>query len=237
LSAAGSLEAGVAEKRTDRMVITGTVELEVRDASGTLLEKHSQPMHTFVMNFMQLLYGILAAQYEDDTTNTGASASVTDMNGTSQGATISFHYTPSTAATNIFVFPMAATAASGDSAYGILVGSGSGSYSPNDTGLASLIPGTTLSYGAVSVDKPTDTGSALQIVITRTFSNNSGSDVTVTEVGLVGVHYLKITSSSGVLIREGPFYVLLAHDFLSSPITVPNGATLTVRYIINVSYK
>ena len=82
-----------------------------------------------------------------------------------------------------------------------------------------------MQYGAVSVtgavtNTSTNTG---YITVTRTFTNNSGSSITVSEVGLV---------ASSVAFNQ--FYLII-HDLLPTPITVPNGSSLSISYEIQVA--
>jgi hypothetical protein len=83
-----------------------------------------------------------------------------------------------------------------------------------------------LSYGATVVESLTK-NSVWYFRIIRTFTNNSGATVTVREVGL----YVRLG------LATSPYYYscMLARDVPTPPITVPNGSTLTLRYIISHS--
>ena len=117
---------------------------------------------------------------------------------------------------------------SGDDTTGIQVGSGTAKTTISDTSLGSVILNGTssgqLEYGSTSVFTPTINTSTNQATmqVSRSFTNNSGANVTVSEVGLV------LTTPNGT-----PFLVL--HDLLPSPITVGNGQVLTVTYQFVVS--
>jgi hypothetical protein len=62
--------------------------------------------------------------------------------------------------------------------------------------------------------------------MTRTFTNNSGATITVKEVGLL----VKKQDSTGVSRSW-----LAARDVLPSPVDVPDGATLTIRYVVKIT--
>jgi hypothetical protein len=117
---------------------------------------------------------------------------------------------------------------SGDDTTGIQVGSGTAKTTISDTSLGSVILNGTssgqLEYGSTSVFAPTINTSTNQATmqISRSFTNNSGANITVSEVGLV----LNTPNNT-------PFLAL--HDLLPSPITVGNGQVLTVTYQFVVS--
>jgi hypothetical protein len=130
---------------------------------------------------------------------------------------------------NAFHLNVNATASS--DAYGVRVGSGSTSPTPSDYNLATLISNGSgsgqLQYGATTVEAVTINGQTTSFRVIRTFSNSSGSTVTVREIGL----------SAKILVSTAPSfdYVLIARDVLGSAVDVPNGSTLTVRYILSTT--
>jgi hypothetical protein len=120
-----------------------------------------------------------------------------------------------------------------DSTYGILVGSGTSAPTIIDHSLSILIPNGTstgqLQYGAVNIYSPvtnTSTNSGY-FTVSRTFTNNSGSSVTVSEVGMA--------AWDGAYVGSPGQYYLILHDLLPTPITVPNGSSLTISYEIQVN--
>jgi len=112
---------------------------------------------------------------------------------------------------------------------GIQLGTGTKPPSPSDTALTNPIANGTgsgqmsypssLVFGSVVIN-----GNTSSFTIQSTITNNSGAQITVTEVGL-----LSQTSYAETLSG------LLAHDLLSSPITVPNGTAITITYTISVT--
>jgi hypothetical protein len=61
----------------------------------------------------------------------------------------------------------------------------------------------------------------------RTFTNSSGSAITVSEIGLS----VRIKAA----YMDTWAYILIARDLASPPISVPNGSTLTLRYLLNTT--
>jgi hypothetical protein len=114
-------------------------------------------------------------------------------------------------------------AGAGIDAFGILVGIGTNPVAIDDYKLQSKISHGTgsgqLQYGSVSVGTVAIIGSSAQFTIARTFTNNSGADITVNEVGLVW-------DWSGK-------YFLLDRSLLT--FTIPNGESRTVTYTIKVT--
>ena len=115
---------------------------------------------------------------------------------------------------------------------GIQIGTGTTPPSPNDTALTDPIANGT---GAGQMSYPSSpifgnvvvNGNTSSFTVQSTITNNSGSPITVTEVGIIA------TPCSGCAINalDG----LMTHDLLSSPITVPNGTAITITYTISVT--
>jgi hypothetical protein len=79
-----------------------------------------------------------------------------------------------------------------------------------------------MSYGTSTVEALTK-DTTWQFRVVRTFTNNSGATITVREVGLF------------IQVNTPTKQVMLARDVITSPINVPAGSTLTMRYIISHS--
>lgn len=119
----------------------------------------------------------------------------------------------------------------GASSQGIIVGRGTTPYSPHDFRLADQIPhGTSvgqLYYGVQSVEDVQVIGNTILFAVSRPFHNQTTSDVTVNEIGIaLGQH------DSGGTWR----YMLVVRDVLPSPVVVPPGRTLVVRYIFRIAF-
>jgi len=130
--------------------------------------------------------------------------------------------------------PMDVEAADGDSAYGIAVGSGTTSPTVSDHALESQIShgvaSGQLQYGACELEAYGTTDNTTYAKYKRVFTNGSGADVTVNEIGLIAKWYRKVGTA-----EEGPWYFLLIRDVLSSSVVVPDGASLTVRYTLKTT--
>jgi len=114
----------------------------------------------------------------------------------------------------------------------IVVGSGTATPTINDTGLESQIGNGTgagqLQYGNDSLTTPaantnTNTGS---MTWSKSFTNGSGGNVTVSEVGA----YIGTTNGTYT-----PVTSFILHDLLPSPITLSPNQVLTVVYTITIS--
>jgi hypothetical protein len=200
------------------------IELEVKDREGRLLRRKKMRAQSWVGNVVGLLSCILsggttAADYVNLyplTTRTD----MVDTGGSARGLYISIQKA---------VLRLGAAADSGVDAYGILVGTGSTPVAIGQYNLVAKITHGTgagqLSYGATTVEAMVkDTTWYFRVV--RTFTNNSGADITVYEIGLFAQLPYGTTSYAAFM---------LARDVISDGILVPAGATLTVRYIISHS--
>lgn len=112
-----------------------------------------------------------------------------------------------------------ATAAVGDAARGIVVGTGSNAVTIGDYCLQTKISHGTgsghLYHCACTVTAPTKSGSTYTTEVYRQFINFSGGSITVEEIGIYGFW--------------SPYYFLFARDTTGS-IAVPDGAMLAVIY-------
>ena len=118
-------------------------------------------------------------------------------------------------------------AGSGDANFGIVVGTGNTAPTINDYNLESKISHGTgagqLQYGAVTFGEPTCDASSCHFTITRDFSNSSGAEIVVYEIGLICC-----------AVDGGNDKALIIRDVISAGISIPNGQTLTINYRIKV---
>jgi len=90
-----------------------------------------------------------------------------------------------------------------------------------------------LVYGSISVPSNiTVSGSSAYFTISQTFNNNSGGTVTITEIGIIT--NLQFPTASGAS-NQNFGQVLLWYDVPSSPISVPNGGSVTIYYTFMVN--
>jgi hypothetical protein len=200
------------------------IEYEVRDKNGKLLSKGRFPAKSWVGNIIGFLSALLKGGTPTSAVSLYNIATRTDLVDTVN--TARGFYIASGMGNTLF----GAEGGVGDVGAGIVVGSGDTPVNLGQYALANLITHGTgsgqLSYGATTVEALTkDTAWYFRVI--RTFTNSSGGSVTVKEIGL----YVRLW------LRESPYYYscMFARDVLSAPVTVPNGSTLTVRYIISHS--
>lgn len=117
-----------------------------------------------------------------------------------------------------------------DDNYGIVVGTGTTAEANTDYALATQIAHGTgagqLDYGAHSFTVPSIVGSSVDMVVSRTFYNGSGSSITVNEIGI----YCE-SKDTGAVAR----YFCILRDVLTTPEVVANTETLTVQYTIRTT--
>jgi hypothetical protein len=196
-------------------------EIEVRDASGKLLTFRKFKAKSWLPQFLGLIKGQFMVPHGADA-NRG-NAPVTDTSGTVRYYPYSSNY--------LFVTGLCLYAGDGVGDYGLVVGSSDNPNAINTYTMGAIISHGNASgqlyYGATSIENPSNpSGTNYWIFrIVRIFTNNSGGSITVKEIGLI----VK-AQDSGSNVR----YFLIARDVIS-PVTVPTGATLTVRYIPKIT--
>jgi hypothetical protein len=194
------------------------IEYEVRDKNGKLIEKGKFPAKSWVGNIIRLLNALW---------KTWVSVTTTQSKYIYYTPSVLLDTTNTSRALGLFSDASGTyggIAPAGDTSAGILVGTSDTPVSLAQYNLLGLISHGTgsgqLSYGATVVEDLTiETTYYFRII--RTFTNNSGASITVREIGL----FLKPHVQSFMFARDVP----------TSPITIPSGSTLTVRYIISHS--
>jgi len=180
------------------------------DVRGHLAQRLIQRSDSFLPNFVGMLYSQMNCPYG----GSGTSGSGPNTGGAS-GAFIDNYNN------NIDLEGFATNDGSGDSSYGIQVGTGTTANSTSTYALAAQIANGTgsgqLSYGSHSYNWSTG-GTSTNVI--RTFINNSGASITISEVGLIWK-----SSNTFIMIR----------DVLSSSFTVANGSSFVVQCTISIT--
>jgi len=200
------------------------LEVEVTNKEGKTTYKKKFPAKSWLGVFIKLLMGMFAGRY--GSTTGGGAVSINDEGGTARS--MMWHDATGVASYNT---GFSALGDSADVLQGIQVGSLDTANDINTYKLATKIlsgsTATKLLYGAMTVEAVTNpSGLDLQFRMIRAFTNNSGNTITVKEIGLA----VELFYAAGV----GTDFVL-ARDVLASPVDVPDGATLTVRYIAKIT--
>jgi hypothetical protein len=97
----------------------------------------------------------------------------------------------------------------------------------NGSGAGQLIYQSVITPSTISLN-----GNTAYFYITQTYNNLSGGTVTITEVGIITTfQVINISSSSFTSYGN----VLVWYDVLSSPISVPDGGSVTIYYTFTVN--
>ena len=115
---------------------------------------------------------------------------------------------------------------------GIVVGTGQMAKNPQDYTLAAPVASssTGLSYSPLAMSSPTVSGNTSTLSMSRVFTNNGSSSITLTEAAILV--YCSMDNSTTV-----DFDAALAYDYISPSITLSPGQTLTVTYQIQVTMR
>jgi hypothetical protein len=122
-------------------------------------------------------------------------------------------------------YDFGANAGYGDATKGIIIGTSDTPYSPSHYKLQNPIShGSSagqMLFGVQTIDQPQMVTNGYRLVLSRVFTNVSGSSIIVKEIGV---------SLNAQLLAN----VLVVRDVIT-PITVANGQSLTVRYIFSIT--
>jgi len=200
--------------------VKATITFRITNPDGTVVKEWTEPAHSLNVNFVEFIWALWNAT---TATVQDTGGSTITINGASGGT-------------------MAITAPSGNSSYGIVIGSGASAGStpsPTQFKLVAQIPqgisSGQIEYGAVSLTQPATSGQITQFTISRSFTNVSGATLTVTEIGIVVyvTGFAMVATTSGTAVSSD--YFMIAYDIPSSAISVQNGQTLTVTYTFSVT--
>jgi hypothetical protein len=196
-------------------------EVEVRDKNGKLISRQHGKSHSWLKQFIQMMMAEWQYAYGG---GSPSAVVITDETGTGRNM-------PPYSGVTFYMGAFAINAPAGSSEYGVKVGGGDTPNTINTYALASLIshgtgPGQ-LVYGAHTIESVINpSGGDLTFRVTRVFTNNSGASVTVKEIGISTKR-----NDSGNTART----FLFVRDVLPSPTSVPDGATLTIRYTVKIT--
>lgn len=137
----------------------------IRDKNGKVIKTINKTLHSYVKAMIDLLYIYMSA--------TGFS--IKDTGNVNRDVAVN-------------AIALKIVAGVGDATYGIVVGTGNGAVVLTDYKLQSQIAqgvgAGQLQHGVTSVIAPSTVGSTRQFTATRTFTNGSGSAISIKEVGL-----------------------------------------------------
>jgi len=197
----------------------------VRDSGGRVVKVHRQRSHSPTANFIMLMLPLTYFK------NTNRSVTINNTGG------ISYSYKPGIAY-NIYDIPYPnGTVNNPTYLLMIQVGSGSQTNPYSAYSLASPIANGTGSGQLVYSQPPVSSnviasGNSAYFTISQTFNNQSGGTITITEVGVI---LNLVLGQSGTTNTTNIGQVLVWYDVLSSPISVPNGGSVTIYYTFMVN--
>lgn len=198
------------------MILKAIIKTEVKDDKGIIVHEDEHDANSFVIAFLDMLYGGMGQVVVGipDTSNTSRAVSYGGSTGLSYQVPMK----------NFNVLGGVA-----DNTYGIVVGTGSAAVTITDYKLGTIIVNGTgsgqLNYLTTSVTAPLTSGSSRSFKIVRSFTNQSGANITVNEVGLYGISY----------IASQVFLCYFCFDRTLNTFTINNGNTGTVTYTIQIT--
>ena len=208
-------------------------EIEVKDRRGKVIKREKGESRSLLKNFVACLSAIMKGTPltgGGDTGTGGAEGTVKDLSGADQTIwggwrAADWNYGGG--------WPMAVNAPDDDDSYGIVVGKGDMPVTAEDYALDDKIAHGTasgqLDYGAHTFEDVVVEDKVSKFRVSRTFTNLSGASVTVKEIGIIAWNRFQ---QGGSVQKNIKF--LIVRDVLASPTTIPDGASLNVRYTFSV---
>lgn len=195
--------------------VGAVLELIVKKKDGTVRERREMKSKSFVRQFFDILLGQMKQIPELgpvrilDTSNEERELAFAGIN-------------------------FACEALVTDDTYGIVAGTGTTAPTISDyaleTQIADGVGAGELQYGDVAFGVPASNATFSHFTVTRDFSNASGAQITVNEIGL----YVKVLRGSMYVAVGGGRDITSIHmtirDVIAGGIDIPNGETLTVNY-------
>lgn len=203
--------------------IQASIILTLKDKDNNPVKQTELPAHSFVLNFMRLLWAVFKASSitAKNTAGANVTAQLTRIRQHIRYE-IEYHITEYYRESAGFH----AWASKEDDSHGILIGSGTTSVSPDDYALASKIPNGLetgkMLYLSGEVSDTYVVGNEAHLFIKRSFINHSGATIYVRELG---VAVRQFSPQADILIIRD---VIIEQE-------VPNDYTLDVTYTIEVS--
>jgi len=208
-------------------------EVEVIDRRGKVIKREKGESRSLLKNFIAALRALMRGQVTTAsgvTGTRGAEGTVKDLSGADQT-----FYGGYREGTNTYAggWPLAINAPDDVDSYGIVVGKGETPVSPEDYNLDDKIAHGTasgqLDYGAHTFEDVVVEDKVSKFRVSRTFSNVSGAEITVKEIGIIAWCWWGF---NGGVAKDLKF--LIVRDVLTTPTTIPDGASLNVRYTFSV---
>jgi len=208
-------------RKKEGLTLSLEYEVEVRDKSGKLISRQHGKSHSWLKQFIQMI--MAEWQFASGGGNPPA-VTINDETGTGRSMPPAYSGTFNSCA-------WAINAPANSSEYGVKVGGGDTPNSLLTYALASPISHGTglgqLVYGAHTIESVINpSGGDLTFRVTRVFTNNSGASVTVKEIGITTKRYDQTSTNRTFLFIR---------DVLPSPTSVPDGASLTIRYTVKIT--
>jgi len=188
------------------------LETKVTDKHGKIVSKKRILSKSFLVGFLGLIEGYFRGA--------PAGSSVRDILNSVEDF-------PD--ATSSASYIMGVWGADDDDSFGLVVGTGTTAPDNMDYKLETLIAhgvaATQLDYGGTSYVAVTEVGANIDLQILRTFTNSSGGDITVEEVGIYAIAVeTGGTNKVVAIIRD-----------VTGGILVANGQTLTLTYTLRTT--
>ncbi|QDR80237.1 hypothetical protein [Sporomusa termitida] len=203
---------------------------KVESLDGGVLHDHDERGHSWVRNAYNWLTSQMCAVNAASTTYGAGYLAMKQINGTVSGS----GYAIGMPTVNNSI-ELAGQGFSGavNTATGLVVGTGTAAFDFEQHTLEAIINNGTnagellyLAFNPIVKNYDSST-STYSVTHSRYFTNNSGGDIVVSEVGIY---------TPRIYVANGTGIAMVTRDVLETPVTVPDLARLTVTYTIGVAF-
>ncbi len=179
----------------------GKLYIEVRKRSGSVRKRYAQHIHSYTMN-----------QLKQWANRSGAVNDIQTVAGGTQNTSNWYFGTSSHHERGLVVGTDNTASTFLDTQLGAIVGHGTGAGQ--------------LEYGLQTTSRDKVNG-IVTAAVERLYTNNSGAEITVREIG--------IYASTSAVATSNAFVALMLRDVLDTPVAIPNGETLYVRIDFDIN--
>ena len=174
------------------------IDGEIRDGQGRLLKKlRPRRARSYVLQFIDILNIVIGY----------VTLNITDTGGVARSQAP-------------YAALMRVDAGAAITTYGIMIGTGTNAVALADYALQTQVTAN-ITHSSTTISAPVTDGTTRQFDVVRTFTNNTGATLNITEVGLVGMG------------GSGNYKYMIDRTLYS--VAVANGASVSLRYRIKVT--
>jgi len=212
----------VLSRRSNDHMIRTYLEVEVINEDGERIFKRRYRSKSWTKNMITVL---LALMNNQKPTFVGDNYCNDNNSGYYTAITINDYNIPLKTLFNVL-------APEGNSCYGIVVGTGTGTINLDSYVPIRPVGEGSLHYGPTTLTPPYSISGGWEFSINRQITNTTQNPMTISEFMLMLDYHGNFTWNLQALLNSDVFWMIL-HDVLSNPPTVPSNSALNTKYLFD----